>query len=45
MTGVEEIREVVVDFHELFPSIEGQDVVCGVRGRGGIHCECRKVGC
>ena len=31
---MEEIGKVAVDFRELFPSIEGQDVIGGVGGRG-----------
>ena len=42
---VEEICELFVDIHELLPSIESQDVVCGVRGCGSIHCVCRKADC
>ena len=29
---VEEIGKVAVDFRELFPSIEGQDIIGGVGG-------------
>ena len=29
---VEEVGKVVVDFHELFPSVEGQDVIGRVGG-------------
>ena len=42
---VEKIRKVVVDFHELFPSIEGWDVIGGVGGQVGIHCACKNVDC
>ena len=42
---VKEIQEVAVDFRKLFPSIEGWDVVCGVRGHGSIHCACKKADC
>ena len=42
---VEEVRKVAVDFHKLFPSIEGQDVIGGVGGRGGVHCACKNADC
>ena len=42
---VEEVGKVAVDFRKLFPSVEGQDVIGGVGGRGGIHCVCKNVDC
>ena len=42
---VEEVGKVAVDFCELFPSIEGRDVISGVGGRGGVHCACKNADC
>ena len=42
---VEEVGKVAVDFRELFPSVEGRDVIGGVGGRGGVHCACKNVDC
>ena len=42
---VEEIGKVAVDFRELFPSVEGLDIIGGVSGQGGIHCACKNVDC
>ena len=42
---VEEVGKVAVDFCELFPSVEGWDVIRGVGGRGGIHCACKNADC
>ena len=42
---VEEIGKVAMDFCKLFPSIEGQEVIGGVGGRGGVHCACRNADC
>ena len=36
---------MAVDFRELFPSIEGRDVIGGVGGRGGVHCACKNADC
>ena len=42
---VEYICEVLVDLHKLFPCIEGQDIVCGVKGCGSIRYVCKKAAC
>ena len=42
---VEEVRKVAVDFRELFPSVEGWDVIGGVGGRGDVHCACKNADC
>ena len=42
---VEEVGKVAVDFRELFPSVEGRDVIGGVGGRGGVHCACKNADC